>query len=238
VPYDALKIGTLASAAASGIATAAQWLWNLSMWASPITWVVAGIVALVAAIVWVATQTDFFQKAWQYTWIAVQIIFYKAKDGIISGFEAVKGWASNVSDYIGSIPGRIGSAFAGLFNIITSPFRAAFNFVSRAWNNTIGQMSWSVPDWVPGIGGGSIHAPMLPSFHTGGVVPGAPGTEVVAKLMAGETVTPAGGTGAGAPVQIVIRSDGGKMGELLLSVLREAIDLRGGNVQIALGGTV
>ena len=40
---------------------------------------------------------------------------------------------------------------------------------------------------------------------------------------------------ATAPTVIEIRSDGGRMGELLLQVLREAIRVRGGDVQVVLG---
>jgi hypothetical protein len=53
-----------------------------------------------------------------------------------------------------AIPGiLINEAFGGIFSIMTWPFRTAFNFIADAWNNTIGRLSWSVPGWVPGIGG-------------------------------------------------------------------------------------
>jgi hypothetical protein len=75
---------------------------------------------------------------------------------------------------------------------ISAPFRSAFNFVADAWNNTIGRLRWTVPGWVPVIGGNTIAVPNLPKFHTGGVVPGPPGTEVVARLQAGERISPMG----------------------------------------------
>jgi tape measure domain-containing protein len=61
----------LASAAATGVATAAQWLWNAALTANPIGIVIVLIAALVAAIVWVATQTTFFQDAWTVTTAAI-----------------------------------------------------------------------------------------------------------------------------------------------------------------------
>ncbi|PPG25968.1 hypothetical protein C5E10_18025 [Pseudoclavibacter sp. RFBG4] len=43
---------------------ASLWAANAAMLANPITWIIVGIGALVAAIIWVATQTTFFQEAW------------------------------------------------------------------------------------------------------------------------------------------------------------------------------
>ena len=58
-------------------------------------------------------------------------------------------------------------------------------------------------------------------------------------MMAGRSVTScvksAASGVATAPTVIEIRSDGGRMGELLLQVLREAIRVRGGDVQVVLG---
>jgi hypothetical protein len=61
--------------------TAMQWLFNAALWASPITWIVIGIIALIAVIVLIATKTDWFQKAWKWAW-----------SGIKAGAMAVWGW--------------------------------------------------------------------------------------------------------------------------------------------------
>lgn len=59
--YKAFQI---ASAAATGGLTIAQWALNAAMTANPIGLVIVAIAALVAGIVWVATQTTFFQDVW------------------------------------------------------------------------------------------------------------------------------------------------------------------------------
>lgn len=191
------KAGILAQAAASKVAAVgtkiyagAQWLMNTALLASPITWIVLGIVALIAVIVLIATKTDWFQRAWRNAW------------------KWIKEAASNTWDFLKKIPGWIGSAFSKVAGFILSPYKAAFNGIARAWNNTIGRLSWSVPSWVPGIGGNSISVPHLPTFHTGGVVPGVVGSTVVAALQAGETVSAigsdSGGDGGG---WVAIRGD-------------------------------
>lgn len=59
--YKAFQI---ANAAATGGLTVAQWALNAAMSANPIGLIVTAIALLVGAIIWVATQTTFFQDAW------------------------------------------------------------------------------------------------------------------------------------------------------------------------------
>ena len=218
------KIATLAKAGADKAAAAgarvwaaAQWVMNASLWASPITWIVIGIIALVAVIILIATKTDWFQKAWKAAW----------------GW--IKDAASNTWEFIKKIPGWIGTAFAKIADFISTPYRKAFNLIADAWNATIGKLSWTVPGWIPGIGGNTIRVPNLPHFHAGGVVPGAPGQNVLAMLQAGETVSSA--AGGGGRTVLEVRGDGTTLGAALVEILAGAVRVRGGNVQLVLGSS-
>lgn len=203
----------------TGLITAAQWAWNAAQAASPTTWIIAGILLLIGVIVLIATKTDWFQKAWRASW----------------GW--IKNAASNTWDFIKKIPHWISSAFSVVARSITAPFRAAFNFIADAWNHTVGALSFTFPGWIPGIGGNTVSVPNIPKFHSGGVVPGAPGSEMLAVLQAGETVSPTqGGRGSGGNTMITIDSRGSKLDELLVEVLSKAIRNVGGNVQRGIGG--
>lgn len=195
------------------LVTAAQWAWNAAQLASPTTWIVLAVIALVAVIVLIATKTTWFQDLWKWAWTGIKDATKAVFDWLAGAWDwvvevvttGVQAWwklftgfwgavGRMGSDFIGwilGIPDRIASTFAAVADAIARPFRAAFNAVSRAWNSTIGQLSWSVPSWVPAIGGASISAPKLPVFHQGGIVSGVPGQEVLALLQAGERVTPA-----------------------------------------------
>lgn len=217
------KLATLAQAGAQKVAAvgariwaAAQWVMNASLWASPITWIVVGIIALVAVIVLIAVKTDWFSRAWRASW----------------GW--IKNAASNTWDFLKKIPGWIGTAFSKVADFISRPFKSAFNAVARAWNATVGKLSWTVPGWVPIIGGNSISVPNLPTFHAGGTVPGAPGQNVLAVLQAGETVRSAAGGAGGA--RLTVDTAGSRLDDLLLEVLRAAVKARGGDVQLVIGG--
>lgn len=215
------KFATIAQTVASKTAAvgtkvwaAAQWIMNASMYGFPLVWIIAAIVAVIAIIVVIAKKTDWFSQAWAASW------------------KWVKSAASDAWDFIKKIPGWIGSAFAKVAGFISAPYRAAFNLIASAWNNTIGRLSWKVPGWIPGIGGNTISVPQLPHFHSGGVVPGTPGSEQLAVLQAGEKVTSASGSGA---TETVIVKAGDDVTEWMIETLTRGIGRRGGNVQVVLG---
>lgn len=203
-------------AGATKVWTGVQWLLNAALTANPIGLVIVAIAALVAIIILIATKTTWFQDLWRVVWTFV-------KD------KAVDFW-----EWLKDLPARIGVVFGKLAGYITAPWRTAFNFIADAWNNTIGKLRWTVPSWVPIVGGNTISAPQLPKFHAGGVVPGAPGTEMLALLQAGERVSP---TGSGGAMVLEVRSGGSRLDDLLVEILSRAISLRGGDVQLVLGGS-
>lgn len=128
-----------------------------------------------------------------------------------------------------AIPGALRGIFSGLAGLITGPIQAAIQGIRNAWNSTLGGKGFSAPSWVPGIGGKGFHIPYL---HSGGVVPGPRGANVLTMLQAGETVTPAG---AGGRVVLELRSGGTRLDDALVEILARAIGNRGGNVQLVLG---
>jgi uncharacterized protein YoxC len=172
------KVGQLAISASTKAWAAAQQLLNLSFWASPIGLMIIAVAALVAIIVVIAVKTDWFQRLWAWAWAGIKA-------------SAVAVW-----DWLKELPEKLGSSWSRIGTLLSAPFRVAFNFISDAWNNTIGRLSWTVPGWVPIVGGNSISAPRLPKFHTGGMVPGPPGREMLAVLEGGEEVVPRTKTGS------------------------------------------
>jgi phage-related protein len=228
------KVATLASAAAQKVAAVgskiwagAQWLLNTALLANPIVLVIVAIVALIAIIVLIATKTTWFQTIFKAVWGGIKAYIDWVRDNYVRAFNLMIGIGGKLVGAIQKIPGLIKRAFSGLFNIITWPFRTAFNFVADAWNNTVGRLSWSVPGWVPGIGGNSIGAPKLPKFHTGGTASGAMGGEFLAMLRAGERVVPGGGSGGGGAVAVVAGGGGTSadraLADVFLGLMRKGV---------------
>lgn len=102
---------------------------------------------------------------------------------IVHHWGQIKAAGIDVWNWIKALPGRIGSVFANVGRAISSPFISAFNAVRNFWNSTLGGKGFSIPSWVPGIGGDSFR---IPTFHTGGIVGGT--GEQLALVKGGEGV--------------------------------------------------
>lgn len=206
------KAAMLAGAVATNVMTVAQKALNLAMRMNPIGLVITAITLLVAGFILAYKKSDTFRAIVQGAMRGVQVAF---------------GWVSTAAgkvwEWFRTIAPKIGGALKTVASIITAPFRAAFSAVRSAWNSTVGGKGFTVPDWVPSVGGKSFR---IPYFHTGGIMPGAPGTEGLAMLQAGERITPAHASGGGAT--IVMTSDGSQLGELLLRVLKQQVRIEGG----------
>jgi hypothetical protein len=142
-------------------------------------------------------------------------------------------------DWVTAIPGRIGGVFAGMWEGIVGGAKAAFNALSSGWNSTIGAFGFTVPSWVPVLGGNRFDMPDMPRLAGGGTIRrsgfamvGERGPEV-RWLNRGEAISPigdagpAGGRGGGAPpVKVYARALLGTEADVLAWV-EEGLRARG-----------
>jgi hypothetical protein len=208
------------------VTTAVQGM-NLAFLSSPIFWIIAAIVVLIGIIVLIATKTDWFQRAWKASWGWI-------KDAAGAAWDWIKTKAVAVWDWLKSIPGMLKTAFGKVADILIAPYKFAFNTIAKLWNATIGSLSWTVPGWIPGIGGNTISVPKLPTFHSGGTVPGFPGQAVPIMAMAGEQVSANGSGGRGGTVYV--RGDG--LVDYLIEAIAGEVRRRGGDPgALGIGGS-
>lgn len=200
VRYAAVTVATSAW-------TAAQWLLNTALNANPIALVVIGIAALIAVIILAWKHSETFRKvvtgAFHAVLSAVAAAWHWISDhwplifAILTGpvglavLWVTRHW-SQVTDFFSKVPGRIKSALGTLAGILTAPFRLGFNAIADLWNGTVGQLSFHIPSWVPGIGGDGFSMPKLPHLARGGIVTkptlliaGEAGDEAIQPLSAG-----------------------------------------------------
>lgn len=136
--------------------------------------IVGSILATVAAIMLIIGIIDVLVRA--FGWVADQV--RKQVDIMRQNWEMFKVGIEVIAD------------------AIKNAFKAAFNAVARFWNDTIGKIGFTVPNWVPGAGGKSFHVPQVPYlaegtdyFQGGMAIVGERGPELV-NLPTGSRVTP------------------------------------------------
>lgn len=117
--------------------------WNFLLNANPIGLVVIAVAALIAIFIVLEKKFGVITKTWE----ALVDAFKIGKDAIVDFFE-------------------------GMATAIVSAFKTAFNSVASIWNNTVGKLSFSIPSWVPGIGGKGFSVPSIPMLAEGGIVTG------------------------------------------------------------------
>lgn len=177
---------TGAQAAATGTATASQWSLNAALHANPIGAVVLAIGLLVGA----------FVLAWKHS--------ETFRDIVRGALDVVKGAAEGLWNFFKDLPGKLWGIGNTIKDAVLWPYKTAFNLIANLWNNTVGKLAFEIPSWVPGMGGKGFAMPKLPTFHSGGTVPGPRGTEVPILARAGERVTPAGAAAGPTVIQLVL----------------------------------
>lgn len=131
---------------------------------SPITLVIAGVAALVAAIVLLVKNWDTVKAVAVNTWNAIVSAFGKAgawfKSTVLDPL--VDGFKGGVNGIIGFINGLIAGVVKGINGII----------------NLLNKLQFDVPDWIPGIGGQTfgfhlqpLTTPQIPYLAKGAVLP-------------------------------------------------------------------
>jgi hypothetical protein len=115
------------------IATAVQWASNAAFLASPITWIILAIIALVAGIIYLATKTKFFQTVWAAVW----------------GFlKKVGAWfAGPFANFFVMIGNKIKAFAIGAWNLIKAYFGFWYGMFLKVKGWGASAVDWLVSKW-------------------------------------------------------------------------------------------
>lgn len=212
----------LFTAATKGL-TVAQKALNLVMKMSPLGRIITLITTIIGVVAAVGAKMGWLKDLWKTVTngiaSAAKWVGEKVSNAWKWCVDKVKGFFRGIKDFVGSIWDGVVGALKSVINGIISVINGAIdgiNFIIKTINH------------IPGIEIGLIGK--LPKLHTGGVVPGAPGQEVLTMLQAGEKVTRAGDT-----PKTVALTGGDEFGRLVVELLRKTIRQQGGDVQFVLG---
>ena len=109
IQLAALSVQTAIVSAATKAYAVVQAILNSAFLASPITWIVIGIIALVAAIVLIATKTTWFQDIWAAAWGGI-------KDAAAAVWDWLSGAATAVFQFIATVIKAYINIYIAIFN--------------------------------------------------------------------------------------------------------------------------
>jgi hypothetical protein len=236
------RVAQLASAAATGVATAAQWLWNIALSANPIGIIIIAIAALVAGLIWFFTKTELgrqiFSAAMEGIRISIgwvvdkaQMLWNWAKDNwplLLAIFTGPIGLAvkfitdkwDGIVAYVKALPGKITSGASGMWNGIWNGFRGVLNKIISGWNS----LHFSVPSFsfagltTPGF---NLGLPKLPMLAKGGIINGP--TALIAGEAGREMITPLDDGPIGGNLTINVTAGAVGSESYLAEVIAEAV---------------
>ncbi|GAA2108676.1 phage tail tape measure protein [Streptomyces synnematoformans] len=122
----AYAAGQAVVTAATTVWTGVQWLLNAAFWANPMTWIIVGIIALIAAIVLIATKTTWFQTAWKAMTSAVAA----AWSWVWSKIKQIAGFIVNLF-MNWTVVGRIIKHWKAIKNRTVAIWNAVLGFVKK-----------------------------------------------------------------------------------------------------------
>jgi len=131
--------------------------------------------------------------------------------GLAIAYKKFEGFRNIVDGVFGAIKWWITNVVIPQFNLMLTVFKTIFNGIASVWNNTIGKFSFTVPSWVPGIGGKGFAMPDIPMLAAGGIVTG-PTLAMIGEGRGPEAVIPLdrmGEFGMGGGTTVNINVNGG-----------------------------
>ena len=162
-----------------GIGTVAMWLWNNVMipaW-NGIKAAIEGAWSVIRGIIGIGIGV--FQKVAQVALWLWNNAITPAWDGIKTATSKVWEWIrdrfTNAVDFVKGLGSKIADVARGMWDGVKDALKGVLKMVAKMWNNSIGKLSFTVPQWlskVPGAGsfaGKTVSMPKMPEeFRRGG----------------------------------------------------------------------
>lgn len=185
IAQTAMKVATIASNIATSIATGIQAAFNAVMALNPIYLIVAGVLALIAALVWFFTQTELGKEIWGGFMSWLQGLW----DNFVSALEAIGRF---IGEFFQDPVGTLQRLWVNVMNFLIDRAEGFINFFIDGINNLFGGLRdfGNLLTETLGIGAvfspiGHVRLPRVPALAEGGVVSPSAGGSLVQVAEAG-----------------------------------------------------
>ena len=113
------------------IATGIQMVFNATLWANPITWIIVAVVALIAIIVLAYQKVEWFRNLVDTLWLALQVLWSYIKLGALILWQKLQPAIQAVSEWFSVVWGKVvefGGAIKSLWNKIMDILKPVLDF--------------------------------------------------------------------------------------------------------------
>jgi hypothetical protein len=146
------------------------YLTKMGDWAAEHPEILLGIGIAIATIAAAIVAVNVAMALNPFSLIAIAVVGLGAL--LVTAYKKFEPFKTVVDAVFGGIEFWITEVTIPAFRTMYTVAKTIFNGIARIWNNTFGKLSFSVPDWVPGIGGKGFDVPNIPMLAEGGIVTG------------------------------------------------------------------
>jgi hypothetical protein len=146
------------------------YLTKMGDWAAEHPEILLGIGIAIATIAAAIVAVNVAMALNPFSLIAIAVVGLGAL--LVTAYKKFEPFKTVVDAVFGGIEFWITEVTIPAFRTMYTVAKTIFNGIARIWNNTFGKLSFSVPDWVPGIGGKGFDVPNIPMLANGGIVTG------------------------------------------------------------------
>lgn len=137
-------------------------------WAQKHPGILLAIGAAIATIAAAIVAVNIAMALNPFSLIAIAVVGLGAL--LVAAYKKFEPFRDIVDAVFGGIRYWINNVTIPAFQTMLTVAKTIFNGIATIWNNTFGKLSFSIPDWVPGIGGKGFDIPNIPMMAAGGIV--------------------------------------------------------------------
>jgi hypothetical protein len=198
-------------------------LTSFGNWAQDHPEILLAIGAAIATIAAAIVAVNIAMALNPFSMIAIAVVGLGAL--LVVAYKKFSPFKTVVDDVFGAIKFWITEVTIPAIKTMLTVFKTVFNGIASIWNNTVGKISFEIPNWVPGIGGKGFDMPNIPMLANGGIVSsptlaliGERGPEAVIPLSQMGNM----GGGVNVTIQAGLVSTPDQMGQLVIEAIQRA----------------
>ena len=183
-------------------------LLKMASWAKDNPGIFMAIAGAIAAIAVSIMAVNVAMALNPFSLIAIAVVAVGV--ALVGAYKKFEGFRTIVDGVFGAMRFWINEVTIPAIKGLLAVFKTVFNGIAKLWNNSVGKISFTLPKWVPGIGGKGFDMPNIPMLAQGGIVTsptlamiGEAGPEAVVPL------SKAGQYGMGGGTNVTINVNGG-----------------------------